>query len=147
MFMRAEAFHNAHVDLSSHNRDPSEIMKRFAVPIILAAFSIELYLKCLVVLDKGAIPPKLHELDKLFDDLETGTQSEIEFLWAGHSAARNDADLTAYEARTGQQLPRDLHELLKLGGRSFERMLYAYENSHTESLFALSYYRWCCVAS
>ncbi|MGA2440949.1 MAG: HEPN domain-containing protein [Tepidisphaeraceae bacterium] len=50
---------------------------KIAPIIAMCAFSFELYLKCLIVLDGGA-PPRLHDLEKLFAQLNPRRKAEVE---------------------------------------------------------------------
>ncbi len=53
-------------------------MRGVAVPsVVLGAFSLELYLKCLIAIETGKPPPTGHNLRWLFDRLSGSTQSKI----------------------------------------------------------------------
>ena len=48
-----------------------------APQLLVDSFAVELYLKCLFVLDKSIAPPAEHNWQKLFDDLNTYTKTAI----------------------------------------------------------------------
>lgn len=53
-------------------------MRGVAVPsVVLGAFSLELYLKCLIAIETGKPPPTGHNLRWLFDRLSSSTQRKI----------------------------------------------------------------------
>jgi hypothetical protein len=45
--------------------------------LLVDSFAVELYLKCLFVLDTNAAPPKKHDWEKLFDALAPHTRAAI----------------------------------------------------------------------
>jgi hypothetical protein len=56
--------------------------------IVVCAFSLELYLKCLVLLDTGILPKKTHKIRALFEQLPLARQARIRKLHDG--AVAND---------------------------------------------------------
>jgi hypothetical protein len=103
-----------------------------------AAFSLETYLKCLLLLEKGDAPHG-HDLHCLFHALSQSTQSELtkhheEFL-------NSNPSFVAKARQTG--LPTNLEELLKLGRNAFTDFRYAYERIPSETDFALNGLTYC----
>src|SRR4051812_3751403 len=80
IFMQAERFLKA--DHYLRTNDDPEHMNVIAVPsLVISALACELYLKCLVSIEKGTAPP-IHLLDSLFRKLKPKTQDRIRELWA-----------------------------------------------------------------
>jgi hypothetical protein len=103
-----------------------------------AAFALEMYLKCLLLLESG-LAARGHDLYNLFHKLDQSTQSDLtkdheEFL------KRNQA-FVAKAQETG--LPTDLEELLKLGRSAFTDFRYAHEQVPSETDFALNGLTYC----
>ena len=74
IFRIAEWFNLAGNTLKEHISE----MRGVAVPsVVLGAFSLELYLKCLIAIETGKPPPTGHNLRWLFDRLSGNTQSKI----------------------------------------------------------------------
>jgi len=49
----------------------------FVPTVVYGAFSFELYLKCLIAIETGKKPPSGHDLRRLFNRLNEGTQVRI----------------------------------------------------------------------
>jgi hypothetical protein len=78
--------------------------------IILSAFSIELYLKCLLAIECGQYP-ETHNLQMLFGQLRPQTRDALR--------KRHDANL---------QRPGNLDEMLAKGGEAFNKVRYLFEH-------------------
>ena len=74
-----------------------------------AAFSLEMYLKCLLLLEEGRAPYE-HDIHRLFHALSESTQSELSE--AHESFVSSNPSFVEQARRTGS--PTDLEELLKL---------------------------------
>ena len=81
---------------------------------VLAALSVELYLKCLLFIERGQYPA-IHDLKVLFGQLKCQTRE----------ALRKKHDARA--ERSG-----NLEELLDKGKDTFEKVRYIYERHETE---------------
>lgn len=100
----------------------------YIAPIITnTAFSIELYLKCLYLIEKGK-PAKGHFLDKLYRDLTKETREIIEVTY----------DMLVPQSQTiallKQKVPNmktDLESVLKEMSNSFVKWRYSYEGGIT----------------
>jgi HEPN domain-containing protein len=98
--------------------------KRFALGFaVLAAFSVELYLKCLLLIEARQYP-ETHNLKKLFAQLKPETKSELR--------KKHDA-----RAERVAELGK-LEELLEQGQDAFERFRYPFEKGE-ETGFALNW--------
>ena len=96
---------------------------RFALGFgVLAAFSVELFLKCLLVIEAGQYP-ETHNLKKLFAQLKPETRNELR--------KKHDANAER-KAKFGT-----LEELLEQGQDAFERFRYSFEKGE-ETGFALN---------
>jgi hypothetical protein len=74
IFRNAEWFHLASTSLRQH----APKMRGLFVPsAVLNAFSLELYLKCLIAIQTGKNPPSGHDLRWLFNKLSNNTQDKV----------------------------------------------------------------------
>lgn len=97
--------------------------------LVMQAFSIELYLKCLIALEGHPVPVG-HNLKNLFTRLNGKTQKELAALWLADTDNR---------VRIRRGLPPHLHEAvsddireaLSHGARAFEQLRYAFEGELT----------------
>jgi len=105
--------------------------------MVLSAFAIELYLKCLLCLETARLH-RGHNLKNLFDSLQPKTRARLTELW--------DADIMKPERQRvlafirsrpdGDKLRLDLPSVLVLGANAFEELRYFYEGER--SYFLLS---------
>jgi HEPN domain-containing protein len=103
-----------------------------------AAFSLEIYLKCLLLLEEGDAR-RGHDIYKLFHELNSSTQSE---LTKAHDAFVRSKPSLVSEMR-GKRLSTDLKELLKRGRNAFVNFRYTYEQVTPKSDFALNGLTYC----
>jgi len=89
---------------------------------VLAAFSVELFLKCLLVIEAGQCP-ETHNLQKLFAQLKRETRNELRKKHDAHAERK---------AEFGT-----LEELLEQGQDAFERFRYSFEKGE-ETGFSLN---------
>jgi hypothetical protein len=98
-----------------------------AVPVgVLSAFAAELMLKCLVHIETGQLPNKLHLLHDLFLKLRPETQKRLEDLWDCIMVERKEI-LDKIDATRGTPRPRDLRSNLLAGNDAFRQLRYVYE--------------------
>ena len=93
--------------------------------IVLSAFTSEIFLKCLISIEKG-VSVRGHDLKGLYDQLTPETQNRIENKWNVIVLTRSDS-LNKIEEDTGQPIPRDLMSNLVESRKSFEQVRYIYE--------------------
>ena len=100
----------------------------FVVPpaIVLSAFTSELLLKCILMLEKGDAP-NTHDLKILFDQVSTPIQQKIIAGW-DQTLPGKEKEFAFQESLSGRQIPRDLPTALAVCGRAFEGMRYIYED-------------------
>lgn len=95
--------------LAKNAPDPPKPGLPFSVVVptyVLDAFSAELYLKCLYLLEKGEMPNRIHKLDDLFDALPEDIQQLV------GEAAEDTARL---------------HDSIKRGANAFTEFRYSHE--------------------
>jgi HEPN domain-containing protein len=91
--------------LSDNENDRRRFAPGFSV---LAAYSIELYVKCLLAIECGQFP-RNHDIEELFKKLKPETREELR---KKHDAHPNR--------------PGNLDELLEKGGDSFNKVRYIF---------------------
>jgi hypothetical protein len=95
--------------------------------MIISAFSAELFLKTILLLEEQR-PPDVHHLGTLFKRIKSHkTKRRIEKLWDA-SVAAHAADFEKNEKILGFPIPRDLRTALHDCGDAFKTMRYAYED-------------------
>jgi len=104
-------------------------------PVIhLTCISVELYLKCLAYLHKGAVV-RGHDLHRLFMELPKAERNSLSHLWESNFAKSIYGALDP-ETRGNIPWPPTLVDALAMGGRAFEKSRYIWED--TSSIFMLS---------
>ena len=107
-----------------------------APQLLVDSFAVELYLKCLFVLDKTAEPPREHDWQALFDALNLGTQSAIRYQFKqivdSHSVLSNLAELNPEALKV-----RNFERSFTAAKDTFEKRRYLYESvGQTEWFYA-----------
>jgi hypothetical protein len=103
--------------------------------MVLCAFAIELYLKCLLCIETGKVT-KEHDLKGLFLRLDSSTRKRLEDLW-DESLRRPDKQRGLDCIRglpEGEQLQTDLLYVLGIGSHAFEELRYLYETKRSKFL-------------
>jgi len=139
LYMNAERFRIADNYMrTSGNSDPY-LMSIIGVPcLVVSAFAIELYLKCLLCIETGSAP-QTHNLKALFCDLSHSTQARIENLWLDDAnRPENRAMRKIVENNTGQAPPVDFISSLESGSEAFIRLRYLHENAAPKVSFFLA---------
>jgi hypothetical protein len=96
--------------------------------MVLGAFAIELFLKCLLVMDTGQAPETTHHLGKLFRQLPHKRKRRIQELWDAGPRKKIRPFCVA------QKKPDDLPNALNACANAFEDLRYVYEDP-TKTLF------------
>ncbi|CUU20835.1 hypothetical protein CDS [Bradyrhizobium sp.] len=127
IYIQAERFLFADEKLRSREVLISpEIGSYVALPcIVMQAFSIELYIKCLICLEGHPIP-RGHHLKNLFDRLNGKTQKELSVLWTADNESR-EAFRKMLPAQFHSAVSDDVRQALSDGARAFEELRYAHE--------------------
>lgn len=113
-----------------------------AIPAsFLNAFSIELLLKCLYAIETNAMPPRGHNLHRLFMILSKPTRQRITVFWDWYAQAMKyqwDVDeqiVNGKEQVIRIAIHRNLEGALQLGSHAFERLRYWYEKGPDDYYF------------
>jgi hypothetical protein len=114
----AEVFRAGGAILSNHG--PS-----YMFPIVIClAFSLELYFKCLILLEGGAALG--HDLEDLFSKTSPESQKQIRASYAPYKAKADGM----YAAVKGVPIPpTDFDAALRASARAFEHFRYAFEGA------------------
>src|SRR5690349_15022045 len=106
--MQADGFYIAYNILSSEElMEQQEIMSSVGQSVIvLTAFCIQLFLKCLVCIETGKVPRGQH-LKHLHDQPSIPTRKKIEFYWDTEAVPHHDSMWKKIEGNMGITSPRD----------------------------------------
>jgi hypothetical protein len=88
---------------------------------VCSAFALELYLKCLIVIE-GQAAPRTHDLAALFAQLSADAQADIKRRYNEYRAGLPD----------GFPINHDIEDALKKSARAFEKLRYVYEGRLNE---------------
>ena len=131
IFQQAIRFHRAQRLLMESS--PNDQRGALVYPIcVLAAFTIELLLKCLIRIEGGA-PPREHDLLCLFNLLSAPTRERLEAMWRDYVQHRVEAF-----RQDGMMIEPELTEALAAGRKGFEVIRYAHEEPEEECVFYLT---------
>jgi hypothetical protein len=121
VFMTAEVYRASSVLLA---KLIGSGMPHFMIPMVTcSAFSLELHLKCLILLDGGA-PKREHDLEKLLSLLTPESQRTIRACYD----VQQPKVQAMYAAVPGVPHPStDFDFVLRASAKSFEKFRYAYE--------------------
>jgi hypothetical protein len=101
---------------TSHIRMEGDTPYKIAPIIAICAFSFELHLKCLLVID-GVAPPQTHDLEKVFAQLSPERKREIERRY-------NDARITS-PTSSGEEY--SMNRVLQRSKNAFNSHRYIFE--------------------
>jgi hypothetical protein len=126
IYLNAEGFRFADTCLRRAGSDPNVMNVIGTAQMVLAAFTLELYFKCLLCLETGKVP-QTHNLKALFLGLTHSTRQRIDALW-NPKAIELDYLFNTMERVTGTLVPRDLAAALDISANAFVRIRYAHED-------------------
>jgi HEPN domain-containing protein len=133
IYVHARGFHQASEYLATTLGKPNPMAG--AAVVINSAFASELYIKCLILLEKGQLIKDQHDLGKLFRQLHADTQTMIETPFDAEMA-RGPEISDATKAMLGaRRPPRTLREALAEGADAFVRWRYLYETDDSRHRF------------
>jgi len=102
--------------------------------LLVDSFAIELYLKCLYVLDTGSPPPREHDWVKLFEALDSHTRNAIreafDRIVSEDPVLRHLAVINPDAVKI-----TDFHRSLAAAKNTFDKRRYLFEASPTEEWF------------
>jgi hypothetical protein len=134
IWAHADCFYQALHTLHNSTRDPQIAIMLAQPSMVMGAFTIELFFKCLICLETGEVP-HCHDLRELYDKLSLSTQSRIMEGW-DKIAAHRASEWDNFEKDAGLTIARDLPSALTAGSKAFEQIRYGYEQFDGE----LQYY-------
>ena len=125
IFRQAIRFHQA-------QKSPDDQREVLVQPVcVVAAFTIELMLKCLIRIEGGS-PPSIHELDDLFNLLSAPTRKRLEAMWSVYAQQRGQAF-----KQVGLTIEPELTLALAVGRKGFELIRYWHEDPDEDCVFYL----------
>jgi hypothetical protein len=137
IFEQANAFYQALAILCNVEPQNVQLAVTIGEPVmVVGAFTIELFLKCLVCIETGKAPFG-HNLRELFDQLSGSTRGRILRTWDNDILIQRKAEWNRIEAAMGQKIFRDLPDALTAASRSFERIRYSYEGNTADLQYFL----------
>jgi HEPN domain-containing protein len=130
IFQQAIRFHQAQKILE---RSPDDQREALVQPVcVLAAFTTELLLKCLIRI-KGGSPPRDHDLLELFKLLSAPTRERLAAMWSDYVQHRGEA----FE-QVGVTIEPELTSALAAGRKGFEVIRYWREEPEEDCVFYLT---------
>lgn len=105
-----------------------------APQLLVDSFAVELYLKCLVVMDKDIAPLEEHDWEKLFDALKPHTKAAIRDAF--DRIVRSDVVLSHLDVINPEALKvTDFNRSLTAAKNTFDKRRYLYESQSTSEWF------------
>ncbi len=103
-----------------------------APQLLVDSFAVELYLKCLFVIDNDSAPPFGHDLLKLFEALAPGTKSAVRETFRQN--IRSDPVLSNLHIINPEAVRfTDFDRSLKAAKNTFDKRRYLYEETPPQS--------------
>lgn len=102
-----------------------------APKLLLSSFAMELYLKCLFVIDNGMAPPRGHDLLVLFEALDKRTQIDIRQAFE-RNISHDDVLMHLHIINPKAQKFLDFDRSLKAAKNTFDKRRYLYEELFVE---------------
>jgi hypothetical protein len=137
IFRQANCFYQALAILCNVEPGNVQLAVTIGEPVmVVGAFTIELFFKCLVCIETGKVPHS-HNLRELFDQLSESTRARIQRTWDNDIAVHRKAEWDRVEAAIGIKAARDLPGALSAASKSFERIRYSYEGNTADVQYFL----------
>lgn len=142
VFRHGERFHYGYNALGMAS-DPHLQAAQGTPQIVLGAFTVELYLKCLLHL-QGRRVPDTHLLQMLFHALDTKTQQAFREGWDAHMATDPQLQriIPVAERVSGKSIGHDFDWHIAAANRAFVEIRYAYEEAPRTGFFLGSFLSW-----
>lgn len=142
IFLQGQRFHYGyHVLLQPTNERLAPAL--MAPAVVVAAFAVELYLKCLVCME-GKRVPRHHVLKDIFRELAPETQTAFRDAWDAHVAAdANFQILMSHVQKLSERfvgLDWDWH--IDAASEVFARVRYIYEGRTQNAFFLGDFLPW-----
>jgi len=132
LFQQAESFFRS-ANLLFHNATqiPLHFNPEFLFPsVVCQAFSLELYLKCMIVIE-GSPYPATHDLEKLYELITAENRSEIEKICLPHLPLQQKMS-DAFHKQANKPGPAPIvtfQGMLHASHRAFEAFRYVHEKT------------------
>jgi HEPN domain-containing protein len=134
-FMNAERFRISDRHLRSVG--DLQLLNVMGTPaMVMGTFAIELYLKCILLLEKGAASDT-HHLQALYRDISEETKAKLVALWKAE-VPKQEPFWAEIEKQSGSKFSRELNETLKDGSRAFTELRYLHEKDKPDCSFRLT---------
>jgi HEPN domain-containing protein len=128
IYMNAERYRIAYLLLREAGDKDATLMATVSAPhMMISAFAIELYFKCLLCLQRKNVP-QTHNLRALFRDLDNSTKKRIEWIWNQHAPTLEKLWQILEQTET-KKIPRDFESLLNISSQAFHQIRYLHESS------------------
>jgi hypothetical protein len=124
--LRAVQFENFQRLRNSFPQIQYDVLTLLDPIIVLSAFTAELFLKCIILVEAGGTP-RTHDLKELFDRLSEATRAQIENVWNTEIAVRRKKEWDDLERFL--KVARDLPSALAKGSNAFDRIRYSHEGN------------------
>jgi hypothetical protein len=135
IFLQAENFHQASKLINHVMRESpaGDWHPELLVPdIVVTAFACEIYLKCLIAIDRKTNPPYWHELDRLYGKLSQDLKSNLQRKWEQYLSTSKQRQ--RIESGT-KEMPQSLARAIKYHADHFEDFRYIYEMSDPKEFY------------
>lgn len=137
IFEQAHGFYQALAILCNVNPGNTQLAVTIGEPVmVIGAFTIELFFKCLICIETGSLPRREHNLGELFDKLGPSIQARVEKEW-DKIAEHHTEVWDGFERSFGTTMARDLRSALAVGGDAFRRIRYSCEGGNEGLQFYL----------
>lgn len=132
IYKLAEQYSEASLLLEKHAENDEQ---KWSAPRLLAdSFAVELYLKCLFVLDTNIAPPEVHDWKSLFDSLAPHTKTAIREAF--ERIVRADVVLSNLDVINPEAvMVTDFNRSLIAAKDTFDKKRYTYESQPTGEWF------------
>jgi hypothetical protein len=137
IWQQADCFYQALAMLCNAHPDNTQLGVMLGEPVmVMGALTIELFFKCLVCIETGAVP-HTHNLKDLFDKLSEQTRKRIQRTWDDDICVHRAKGWDQIETALGQKVVRDLPGALSVASNSFELIRYSYKGNTAELQYFL----------
>jgi hypothetical protein len=124
---------------------PGNVTDVLATPmVVVSAFSSEVWLKCLIFIERLTNDPNyqeiinIHDLHKLYLETSDASKKKLQEKWAVFMTEMPDA-ANFLMSRDGERIGPELERALQAGGDTFLQMRYIYENRRYSSFILFSF--------
>lgn len=124
IYTSANNFNVASLALNEKLSETDDVATYLAPIITVTSFTIELYLKCIYLIENGKPAPKKHNLDVLFGLLREDSKKIIETIY--NMCVQNNQNVMALKARV-PEMNVDLEHVFSEISEAFVKWRYSYQ--------------------